>query len=213
MPATSCPDTRCLPPARAAGTAAANSSGARDRASSSSTSGWSSRGAAERLRFLGHLGGPCSGSSQGSRGTSWRPRWRRQPSARCAGPSALAASAQGHPEPAAAPAPGCAGRSEGRQACVGGTCCASWRSCGALPAAAPLTAPGHNLLSSPCQPTFTQAEVVEFCRYLAPSPAEQASRQAAIDAIEDVVTSIWPKARVQVFGSFATGVWGAPSLC
>lgn len=49
------------------------------------------------------------------------------------------------------------------------------------------------------------AEVVEFCRYLAPSPAESAARQAAIDAIEDVVTSIWPKARLQVFGSFATG--------
>lgn len=46
---------------------------------------------------------------------------------------------------------------------------------------------------------------MEFCRYLAPSPAETAARQAAIDAVEDVVTSIWPKARVQVFGSFATG--------
>ncbi|KAI7844721.1 hypothetical protein COHA_001808 [Chlorella ohadii] len=50
-------------------------------------------------------------------------------------------------------------------------------------------------------------EVVEFCRYLAPSPAEAAARQAAIDRIEDVVTSIWPKARVQVFGSFATGLY------
>ncbi|PRW59743.1 non-canonical poly(A) RNA polymerase PAPD5 [Chlorella sorokiniana] len=64
-------------------------------------------------------------------------------------------------------------------------------------------------------------EIVEFCRYLAPSPAEAAARQAAIDRIEDVVTSIWPKAcriedvvtsiwpkaRVEVFGSFATGLY------
>lgn len=50
-------------------------------------------------------------------------------------------------------------------------------------------------------------EVVEFCRYLAPSPGEQAARQAAIDSIEEVVTSIWPKARVEVFGSFATGLY------
>ena len=49
------------------------------------------------------------------------------------------------------------------------------------------------------------AEVVEFCRYLAPSRQEREARQAAIDRIEDVVTGIWPKARVEVFGSFATG--------
>ena len=49
------------------------------------------------------------------------------------------------------------------------------------------------------------AEVVELCRYLAPSPAEAQARQAAIDRIEEVVVSIWPKTRVEVFGSFATG--------
>ena len=57
----------------------------------------------------------------------------------------------------------------------------------------------------PCLPALPAAEVVEFCRYLAPSPPEQAARQAAIDRIEAVVTAIWPAAQVQVFGSFATG--------
>lgn len=61
--------------------------------------------------------------------------------------------------------------------------------------------PGHLLL---CRPI--PAEIVEFCRYLAPSAEEQAQRQAAMDRIEAVVTSIWPKARLQAFGSFATGV-------
>lgn len=50
-------------------------------------------------------------------------------------------------------------------------------------------------------------EIVEFCRYLAPSAEEQAQRQAAMDRIEAVVTSIWPKARLQAFGSFATGLY------
>ncbi|KAI3436347.1 hypothetical protein D9Q98_002400 [Chlorella vulgaris] len=50
-------------------------------------------------------------------------------------------------------------------------------------------------------------EIVEFCRYLAPSPEEQVQRQAAIDRIEGVVKAIWPKASLQVFGSFATGLY------
>jgi non-canonical poly(A) RNA polymerase PAPD5/7 len=50
-------------------------------------------------------------------------------------------------------------------------------------------------------------EVVELCRYLAPSPAEAAARREAIDRVADVVRSIWPSARVEVFGSFATGLY------
>lgn len=40
---------------------------------------------------------------------------------------------------------------------------------------------------------------------LHPTPAEVADRQAAVDQVADAVTSIWPHATVQVFGSFATG--------
>lgn len=52
---------------------------------------------------------------------------------------------------------------------------------------------------------LSSAEIVELCRYLAPAAEEQASRQAAIDRIQAVVASIWPEARLEVFGSFATG--------
>ncbi len=49
------------------------------------------------------------------------------------------------------------------------------------------------------------AELVEFCRFLAPSSRELASRQAALARVTDAVQSIWPSASVQVFGSFVTG--------
>ena len=48
-------------------------------------------------------------------------------------------------------------------------------------------------------------ELVEFCRFLAPSTSELASRQAALGRVTDAVQSIWPSASVQVFGSFVTG--------
>ena len=50
-------------------------------------------------------------------------------------------------------------------------------------------------------------EIVEFCRYLSPAPAEAAARKAAIDRVSEVVGEIWPTARVEVFGSFATGLY------
>ncbi|KAK9907979.1 hypothetical protein WJX75_000974 [Coccomyxa subellipsoidea] len=50
-------------------------------------------------------------------------------------------------------------------------------------------------------------ELVDFCRFLAPSTSELASRQAALGRVTDAVQSIWPSASVQVFGSFVTGLY------
>lgn len=49
-------------------------------------------------------------------------------------------------------------------------------------------------------------EIVEFCRYVKPSPEEDGLRLAAIARVSDVITSIWPNATAAVFGSFATGL-------
>ena len=50
-------------------------------------------------------------------------------------------------------------------------------------------------------------EIVEFGRFVAPSPEEAAARNDSIARIQAVVQSIWPSATVEVFGSFATGLY------
>lgn len=50
-------------------------------------------------------------------------------------------------------------------------------------------------------------EIVEFGRFVAPSPEEAAARNDSIARIQSVVQSIWPSATVEVFGSFATGLY------
>lgn len=50
-------------------------------------------------------------------------------------------------------------------------------------------------------------EIVEMCYCLEPLPFEGAARQAALKRIQDVVCSIWPEATMDVFGSFATGLY------
>lgn len=61
----------------------------------------------------------------------------------------------------------------------------------------------------------SSAEIVELTELLQPAPEEVASRRAAVEEVTEVVQSIWPSAKVNVFGSFATGgvswgiFWGA----
>ncbi|BDA44734.1 Terminal nucleotidyltransferase 4B [Coccomyxa sp. Obi] len=50
-------------------------------------------------------------------------------------------------------------------------------------------------------------ELVEFCRFLAPSSSELEARKAALARVTEAVQSIWPSATVQVFGSFVTGLY------
>ncbi|CAL8469529.1 g9070 [Coccomyxa elongata] len=50
-------------------------------------------------------------------------------------------------------------------------------------------------------------ELVEFCRFLAPSSSELEARKAALARVTEAVQSIWPSATVQIFGSFVTGLY------
>ena len=51
------------------------------------------------------------------------------------------------------------------------------------------------------------AEIVDFCRFLEPTAAEAAARAAAVERVRAVVMGIWPEARFEVHGSFATGMY------
>jgi DNA polymerase sigma len=52
-----------------------------------------------------------------------------------------------------------------------------------------------------------RAEIVEFCRFLEPTEEEGAARAAATARVAGVVTTIWPDAVVEAFGSYATGLY------
>ena len=51
------------------------------------------------------------------------------------------------------------------------------------------------------------AEIVDFCRFLEPTAEEAAARAAAVERVRAVVMGIWPEARFEVHGSFATGMY------
>ena len=48
---------------------------------------------------------------------------------------------------------------------------------------------------------------MDFCRFTEPTAAEGAARVAAVERVRAVVVSIWPGARLEVFGSCATGLY------
>lgn len=50
-------------------------------------------------------------------------------------------------------------------------------------------------------------ELLELCELLQPTAEEAAARQAAVAAVAEVAGSLWPSARCEVFGSFATGLY------
>ncbi|KAF8391349.1 hypothetical protein HHK36_023653 [Tetracentron sinense] len=50
-------------------------------------------------------------------------------------------------------------------------------------------------------------EILDFCGFLSPTLEEQASRNAAVECVFDVVKYIWPHCKVEVFGSFKTGLY------
>lgn len=50
-------------------------------------------------------------------------------------------------------------------------------------------------------------EILDFCEFLSPTPEEQASRNAAVESVFDVIKYIWPNCKVEVFGSFKTGLY------
>ncbi|ONK79222.1 uncharacterized protein A4U43_C01F4170 [Asparagus officinalis] len=50
-------------------------------------------------------------------------------------------------------------------------------------------------------------EIIDFCNFVSPTPEEEASRSAAMQGVLDVVKYIWPHSKVEVFGSFRTGLY------
>lgn len=50
-------------------------------------------------------------------------------------------------------------------------------------------------------------EILDFCDFISPSTEEQSSRAAAVQDVSDVVKHIWPQCKVEVFGSFRTGLY------
>lgn len=50
-------------------------------------------------------------------------------------------------------------------------------------------------------------EIIEFCKYLQPSRSEEQIRKDAIARIQQVIQAIWPSASLQIFGSFAAGLY------
>ncbi len=50
-------------------------------------------------------------------------------------------------------------------------------------------------------------EIEQFYAHMIPTPTEHALRVQVVSRIESVVLSLWPSARVEVFGSFRTGLY------
>ncbi|KAK9269742.1 hypothetical protein L1049_001520 [Liquidambar formosana] len=50
-------------------------------------------------------------------------------------------------------------------------------------------------------------EILDFCDFLSPTPEEQTSRNTAVESVFDVIRYIWPNCKVEVFGSFKTGLY------
>lgn len=50
-------------------------------------------------------------------------------------------------------------------------------------------------------------EIVDFGRFLEPTEEEETARGRAVERVREVVKTIWPDARFEVHGSFATGMY------
>ncbi|XP_018455906.1 uncharacterized protein LOC108827054 [Raphanus sativus] len=50
-------------------------------------------------------------------------------------------------------------------------------------------------------------EIVDFCEFLLPTREEKAQRDEAMDSVRSVIQYIWPSCKVEVFGSYRTGLY------
>ncbi|XP_068616238.1 terminal nucleotidyltransferase 4A-like [Brachionichthys hirsutus] len=50
-------------------------------------------------------------------------------------------------------------------------------------------------------------EIVDFFNFISPRPEEEAMRRGVVSRIEGVIKDLWPTARVEIFGSFSTGLY------
>lgn len=81
----------------------------------------------------------------------------------------------------------------------------------------PLPANGGNGYGEPCSLWKTRRyspgmdglheEIVDFFNFMSPRPEEEAMRRDVVNRIERVIMELWPAARVEIFGSFSTGLY------
>ncbi|KAG7235256.1 hypothetical protein INR49_002861 [Caranx melampygus] len=50
-------------------------------------------------------------------------------------------------------------------------------------------------------------EIMDFFNFMSPRPEEEAMRRDVVRRIESVIKDLWPTARVEIFGSFSTGLY------
>ncbi|KFK41246.1 hypothetical protein AALP_AA2G104600 [Arabis alpina] len=50
-------------------------------------------------------------------------------------------------------------------------------------------------------------EIVDFCEFLMPTDEEKSMRDEAMDGVTSVIQYIWPHCKVEVFGSYRTGLY------
>ncbi|XP_034552896.1 terminal nucleotidyltransferase 4A-like [Notolabrus celidotus] len=50
-------------------------------------------------------------------------------------------------------------------------------------------------------------EIMDFFNFMSPRPEEEAMRRDVVNRIENVIKDLWPTARVEIFGSFSTGLY------
>uniref|UniRef100_A0A3Q2P0N1 Terminal nucleotidyltransferase 4A n=1 Tax=Fundulus heteroclitus TaxID=8078 RepID=A0A3Q2P0N1_FUNHE len=50
-------------------------------------------------------------------------------------------------------------------------------------------------------------EIMDFFSFMSPRPEEEAMRRDVVNRIESVIKELWPTARVEIFGSFSTGLY------
>ncbi|KAJ6798101.1 non-canonical poly(A) RNA polymerase PAPD5 isoform X1 [Iris pallida] len=63
---------------------------------------------------------------------------------------------------------------------------------------------GHRFKSPMIQ---LHKEILDFCDFVSPTPEEQDSRAAAVERVSESIKYIWPHCKVEIFGSFRTGLY------
>lgn len=50
-------------------------------------------------------------------------------------------------------------------------------------------------------------EILDFFNFMSPRPEEEAMRRNVVNRIESVIKDLWPSSKVEIFGSFSTGLY------
>lgn len=50
-------------------------------------------------------------------------------------------------------------------------------------------------------------EILDFCKYISPRPSEEIMRNEVVQRVRSVIQNKWPEVKVEVFGSYNTGLY------